>query len=86
MYWARHSLGGGWSGARFAGFIAVVRPEKAIAISEQIIERTKADVEILEVFVTVNGERAVRSFGTAALRSLRQGAVPANAECCRRWN
>jgi lipopolysaccharide transport system ATP-binding protein len=55
----RDSLGGGWSGARFAGFIAVVRPEKAIAISEQIIERTKADVEILEVFVTVNGERAV---------------------------
>ena len=55
----RRSLYGDWSRARLAGVIAVARPEQAVKISEQIVERAKADVEIVEVFVTVNGERAV---------------------------
>jgi len=53
----RTALVAGWSRALFSGTLPALRPEQIANTSAIIADRAKADVEIIDTYVMVDGER-----------------------------
>ena len=55
----RRSVGGGWQMSQFAGQVRPIEPTEAEAMVAAIARDAEPAVEILDVYVTANGERTV---------------------------
>jgi ABC-type polysaccharide/polyol phosphate transport system ATPase subunit len=55
----RHRLGGEWWNSEFAGNVPMARSERIAKTIEELTEKAKPDVEILEVYLISNGDRTM---------------------------